>query len=291
MTPELNMTMSIVDFIFVVLLAVNLGSAHLERKWMRHQPREPLTWIGPFPIEGERQAQFQLRRARFSLICSLRFGLVLAALSAFESHIPLARGASWIIASYVALAFGIAMASVTVVAFTAMAAKERLLGPNEILLGTSKIRTPVTQGATSSLRALIAVLAPQTGPQIRTPPVVPLDVFFQENNNEQSIAPNQWGEGRLPIRTIYERLKALANSENVETILLGMNNDWIDDVDAGEWPTARNVHIYTSSSLEEVERWTDGFGADGVVKGWPYGKPPAAPPPSPGFAVYTICWD
>lgn len=35
----------------------------------------------------------------------------------------------------------------------------------------------------------------------------------------------------------------------------------------------------------------DGLEADGVIEGWPYGKPCNAPEPLAGYAVLSVCWD
>lgn len=40
-------------------------------------------------------------------------------------------------------------------------------------------------------------------------PIVTLDDYFIGNDQEDSIAPNQWGYGRPSIREIYSRLKEI----------------------------------------------------------------------------------
>ena len=124
-----------------------------------------------------------------------------------------------------------------------------------------------------------------------TPPVVDFDLYFDGNAEEESIAPNQWGEGRPSISEIYERFKSIAARENVERILVGLHFDWNDPMFEDGFPPAENVHIFSSARSAEVESWLDGLQTDGVLPGWPYGKPKNAPEPSPGFSIHSVCWD
>ncbi len=124
------------------------------------------------------------------------------------------------------------------------------------------------------------------------PPVVELDDYFSGNTQEECIAPNQVGEGRPSLSELYASLKAIRERSDVQAVLVGIHGDWVeatkyDDV----WPAAENVHIYTSAKRSDVDGWIAGFAADGVVKGWPYGKHPSAPEPKSGYTVYSVCWD
>ena len=124
------------------------------------------------------------------------------------------------------------------------------------------------------------------------PPVVELDDFFTGNNQEDCIAPNQVGEGRPSLAELYASLKSIRDGSDVQTVLVGIHDDWVEAVEYDDvWPAAENVHIYTSAKQSEVEKWIAGYAADRVVKGWPYGKHPSAPEPLKGYAVYSICWD
>jgi hypothetical protein len=124
-----------------------------------------------------------------------------------------------------------------------------------------------------------------------TPPLVDFHLYFEGNDEEECIAPNQWGDGRPPIAALYEKFKEIAARPDVERVLVGLHYDWNDPDYADLFPPAENVHILTSASQDEVETWTAGLKADGAIKGWPYGKPRNAPDPSPGFTVFSICWD
>ena len=128
-----------------------------------------------------------------------------------------------------------------------------------------------------------------------TPPVVDLDLYFAGNADEESIAPNQWGYGRPPIAQLYDRFREIAARPEVEKVLVGLHQDWCDydedEVAAGRFPPAENVHLFTRAKVEEVEGWIAGMEADGVIAGWPYGKPANAPAPSEGYSVLSVCWD
>jgi hypothetical protein len=123
------------------------------------------------------------------------------------------------------------------------------------------------------------------------PPAVDYTLYFDGNTEEQCIAPNQWGEGRPPIAEIYARLQEIAQKQSVERILVGLHDDWNQADCADTFPPAEHVHIFTTATRSEVESWLDGLCADGVLKGWPNGKPRNAPEPGKGYRVYSICWD
>ena len=74
-------------------------------------------------------------------------------------------------------------------------------------------------------------------------------------------------------------------------MLVGLHQEWCEHDDASAFPPAENIHILTSASQQEVEGWVTGIEADGVVAGWPYGKPANAPEPSAGYTVFSVCWD
>ena len=74
-------------------------------------------------------------------------------------------------------------------------------------------------------------------------------------------------------------------------MLVGLHQEWCEHDDASVFPPAENVHILTTASKKEVESWIAGMEADGVVAGWPYGKPANAPEPSAPYAVLSVCWD
>lgn len=122
-------------------------------------------------------------------------------------------------------------------------------------------------------------------------PVVSLDEYFSENEEEDSIAPNNWGYGRPSIKVIYTRFKEIKNRPDVQGVYVGMHDEWPDAFDDGLWPAAENIHIISSASEAELEKWVEGLGHDGVGLGWPYGEHKLSPKPQDGYFVYTVYWD
>lgn len=123
------------------------------------------------------------------------------------------------------------------------------------------------------------------------PPVVDFRLYFEGNTEEECIAPNQWGDGRPKIAELYARFQKIAARPDVQAVLVGLHFDWNDEDYLDTFPPGENVHIITSASKAEVERWVDGMHSDGVVKGWPYGRPKNAPEPATGHTIYSVCWD
>ncbi len=125
----------------------------------------------------------------------------------------------------------------------------------------------------------------------RPPPVVPIDLYFEGNSDEECIAPNQFGEGRPNISEMYAIFKSISARSNVHHVLVGLHDDWDDTTFPDQWPPAESIHIYTTASPQDVERWITNLKSDGLSTGWPYGIPENAPPQEHGVAVYTVFWD
>ena len=123
-------------------------------------------------------------------------------------------------------------------------------------------------------------------------PVVTLDEYFIGNDQEDSIAPNQWGDGRPSIREIHARLKEIEARPDVQGVFVGLHQDWGAALeDDAMWPAAENIHVYSSAPRKVADKWIEGFASDGISPGWPYGKHAATPEPPDGYRVYTIYWD
>jgi len=123
------------------------------------------------------------------------------------------------------------------------------------------------------------------------PPNVDFRLYFEGNDEEDCIAPNQWLEGRPSIADMYQRLLEIARRPMVERVLVGLHDDWRHPSYDASYPPAENVHIYSRASKPAIEAWLHGWQFDVVRTGWPYGKHPATPDPSPGDPVHTVCWD
>lgn len=122
-------------------------------------------------------------------------------------------------------------------------------------------------------------------------PVVTLDAYFTGNDQEESIAPNQWGEGRPPLAAIHAHFQAIAQRPDVLGVYVGLHGDWVMALECEDWPAAENIHVISSAPPQVAEQWLDGLEADGIITGWPYGKHAAAPDTPEGYTVYTVCWD
>ncbi len=122
-------------------------------------------------------------------------------------------------------------------------------------------------------------------------PVVTLDEYFLGNDQEQSIAPNQWGFGRLSIREIHARFKCIEQRPDVQGVYVGLHQDWCEALECDDWPAAENIHVYSSAPQAVADQWIEGLESDGIIVGWPYGKHAGAPEPQDGYQVYTVYWD
>ncbi|RBP47049.1 hypothetical protein [Arenicella xantha] len=124
-------------------------------------------------------------------------------------------------------------------------------------------------------------------------PVVSLDEYFYKNDDEWSIAPNNWGDGRPSIKDIYARFKKIESRPDVQGVYVGLHGDWMESQDDEEsWPSAENIHVISSASQFAVEGWVEGMEADSVgADGWPYGKHKLAPEPALDYYLYTVYWD
>jgi hypothetical protein len=121
--------------------------------------------------------------------------------------------------------------------------------------------------------------------------VVPLALFFEGNREEESIAPNQFEEGRPPLAAMYARFKEIAARADVSEVVVGLHWEWNDPEYADTFPPADTVFIMSSAPRVEVEGWVSGLQSDGVLTGWPHGTPPNAPLLARGHHVYRVSWD
>ncbi len=117
---------------------------------------------------------------------------------------------------------------------------------------------------------------------------VPLETFFEGNDDAGSIAPNL-GDHPGPAR-IFEVLRVLRARADVldVVVLVGME---ADEYEPDEWPFAEAVHVITSAPAESFSAVADLLDADPVeVGGWS-DDALSHPPVPPGHHVCTIWWD
>jgi hypothetical protein len=130
-------------------------------------------------------------------------------------------------------------------------------------------------------------------------PVVPLDLFFDGNDDPASFAPNL--EPHPGIDKFYSVLREIRDRPEVSDVVVQ-----IDEVlGPEEWPYAPAVYVITSAPALEVHRWAaelrpdeDPSPGSADSYGWlPLGDrdratpPPGAPEIPEGHRVVTLFWD
>jgi hypothetical protein len=130
-------------------------------------------------------------------------------------------------------------------------------------------------------------------------PVVPLDLFFEGNDDPASFAPNL--EPHPGIDRFYSVLRSIRDRSEVSDVVVQ-----IDEVlGPDEWPYASAVYVITSAPAGAVHEWAADLQPDedpspGNVEsyGWvPYAErdratsPPGAPEIPAGHRVVTLFWD
>jgi hypothetical protein len=129
-------------------------------------------------------------------------------------------------------------------------------------------------------------------------PVVPLDLFFDGNDDSASFAPNL--DPHPGIATIYAVLRSLAQRPSMSAVPVQ-----VDEVlDPPEWPYASSVYVVTSSDASEVHEWAAPIRPD-ELSGDPednYGwgefagrdrsvPPPGVPDVPSGHRPVILFWD
>jgi len=119
------------------------------------------------------------------------------------------------------------------------------------------------------------------------PPVVSLELFFDENTDNESIAVN------LPdhpgVAFFYERLKRIRARMDVQAVLVNIYD--MESTIHGGWPYAENVHILTSAPEATIQSWAEELRSDGAWEGWPYGQAAAAPEAQESYKWWSLAWD
>ena len=124
-------------------------------------------------------------------------------------------------------------------------------------------------------------------------PLLTLAEFFDENADEESLAPNQWGEGRPALAEIARRLDLLAADPAVAWVRVQLHEETFDD--AADWVAAEAVALCTSLDADEVadRLGVDDLQSDGVIDGLVYDEDAFAgiPPVPAGHRVLSLVWD
>ncbi|MGC0421954.1 hypothetical protein [Embleya sp. AB8] len=119
-------------------------------------------------------------------------------------------------------------------------------------------------------------------------PLLTLDEFFDGNDNEECIAPNQWGYGRPPLSVLVERLRAIEQHAEVAWVRVQLHPETLEmDELAGE-----AIAICTTMAADEstCSAWIEGFESDGIIPQLvdDYCDIPEVPD---GATVWSVVWD
>lgn len=129
-------------------------------------------------------------------------------------------------------------------------------------------------------------------------PLLTLDEFFVGNTAEDSIAPNQWGEGRPPLSEIWDVLRRMESMQTVAWVRVVLHNDTeIIEFNGKEILNLSGDSIVLCTTAQPVEiektvncKWLH---SDGVIKITDselncFSKIPLTPE---GFQWLEIVWD
>lgn len=123
-------------------------------------------------------------------------------------------------------------------------------------------------------------------------PLVTIDEFFVGNENEDSLAPNQWGYGRPTLEEIANRLRVLEREPDVDWVRVELHWDTEFDEDEG-LVAAEGIAICSSASASELERrlGTAALMSDGIGKKGELDWLSDIPPIPAGHDVLFVFWD
>ncbi|MGW2182378.1 hypothetical protein ACWCXX_30685 [Streptomyces sp. NPDC001732] len=117
-------------------------------------------------------------------------------------------------------------------------------------------------------------------------PLLTLDEFFDGNDNEGCIAPNQWGYGRPALAVLTERLRAVERREDVAWVRVQLHPETLEMEElAGE-----AVAACTTADQSVCGAWIEGLESSGVIPELVdvYCDVPGVPH---GATVWSVVWD
>nr|MDT0663498.1 hypothetical protein [Micromonospora sp. DSM 115978] len=117
-------------------------------------------------------------------------------------------------------------------------------------------------------------------------PLVSVAEFFDGNDNEGAIAPNQWEFGRPPLAEVAKRLYEIDQRDDVAWVRVQLHPEtWEFEELAGE-----AVAICTSADEPTCESWTHGLETSGVINGL-VDEYADVPPVPDGMTIWSVTWD
>ena len=127
-------------------------------------------------------------------------------------------------------------------------------------------------------------------------PLFTLAEFFVNNDEEDSIAPNQWGYGRPTLAEIWKQLKKIENHPDVAWVRVALHGDTDVGVRDGEFVyeiAGDTIVICTTIKASEIEEIADceRLCSDGVNEYFDSEWYTEIPDIPAGYRVLTLCWD
>ena len=130
-------------------------------------------------------------------------------------------------------------------------------------------------------------------------PLLTLDEFFEGNTAEDSIAPNQWGEGRPSISEIWDLMRELEKRPDIAWIRVELHDDTeITGYDEEEKLVLAGESIVICTSLQGSEletlakcEWLCSGGAEEWAASELSSFYSCVPPVPDGFHCCCIVWD
>ena len=127
-------------------------------------------------------------------------------------------------------------------------------------------------------------------------PMLTLTEFFSGNVEEESIAPNQWGEGRPPLAKIWARMREVEERPDVAWVRVVLHSD----TDIGEYDgesvceiAGDTIAICTTARPKDLESIIDceSLCADGVIDNFNSKQILDIPNIPEGYKVLQLVWD
>ena len=125
-------------------------------------------------------------------------------------------------------------------------------------------------------------------------PLLTLDEFFDGNDDEYSIAPNQADEGRPGLSEIYDRFKDLENTEGVEWVRVFLHDDTeVNEEDEEITLYGDSIIVCSLLSAEEIAglidcEWLQSGGVTEFNPGEYINTYPDIPE---GYKCFEVMWD
>jgi hypothetical protein len=124
-------------------------------------------------------------------------------------------------------------------------------------------------------------------------PMLTLDEFFDGNEQEESLAPNQWGFGRPPLAEIGRRLRELERDDAVAWVRVQLHEETFED-SVGD-VLAEGIAVCTTLEERVVDERlvVDELQYDGAFDGLVYeeGDFSDVPVVPDGYRVLSLVWD